>query len=242
MNRDQITALIQHQTDMTVQTGPFAGMRLSPDFFWGDGDLASKLLGTYEQELHLFLSRMASRRYGAIVNIGCAEGYYAVGATRLFPGTKVFAFDTDPRALDILARNVRLNEVEAAVEAGGVCTPETLINLAEAHGPLLVICDCEGNEVPLFSDLATQAAIQTSLRHSDLIIECHDFLNSISTAQCLATFSATHLVENVYSGGRNPNVFPFLSGLSDTARWIAVCENRPCLMNWLLCQSRLLRA
>ena len=238
MNRDQITTLIKHQTDMIVQSGPFAGMRLSPEVSWGDGDLGSKLLGTYEQELHPFLTCAATRAYGAVVDIGCAEGYYAVGVARLFPDTTVFAFDADPAALEILGKNTRLNRVDAAVEARGLCTPEILIQLAEAHGRLLIICDCEGYEASLFADPSTQAALQSALRHSDLIIECHDFLNPLSTAQCLATFAATHLVQNVYSGGRNPNAFPFLSGLPDIARWLAVCENRPCLMNWIICQSR----
>jgi predicted RNA methylase len=242
MNRDQITALIRHQTAMTVRSGPFTGMRLSPELSWGDGDLAPKLLGTYEQKLRPFLSRMVSRNYGAIVDIGCTEGYYAVGAARLFPPTKVFAFDADPSALDILDKNVRLNCVEAAVEVRSVCTPGTPIELAESNGPLLVICDCEGYQGPLFSDRATQTALQTALRHSDLIFECHDVLNSLSTAQCIATFSGTHLVENVYNGGGNPNVLPFLSGLNDVARWMAVCEGRPCLMKWVLCQSRQLHA
>jgi hypothetical protein len=242
MDREHVTALIKRQTDMTVQTGPFAGMRLSDDISWGDGDLAPKLLGTYEQELHAFIAHIAPRRYGAIVDIGCAEGYYAVGAARLFPGTKIYAFDTDQRALHVLNENLRLNGVAGEVEAGGTCTAETLLYLAEKHGSLLVICDCEGYEISLFARADTQSALQQALRHSDLIIECHDFLNPLCSALCLATFAATHLVENVYSGGRNPNAFPFLSGLSDFWRWMAVYERRPCLMNWLLCQSRQARA
>jgi len=238
MTREMITELIARQTNMTVQVGPFAGMRISPETSWGDGDSGPKLLGTYEQELHPHLVHATSRSYGAVVNIGCAEGYYAVGTARLFPGTKVFAFDCDPRALTVVRENARLNGLEDQVEVGGACTSEMLLQLAISHSPLLVICDCEGYEAQIFLEQNTQAQLREVLRHSDLIIECHDFINSLSTAVCFAMFGATHLIENVYGGGRNPNVFPFLSGLHEIERWIAVCENRPCLMNWLVCKSR----
>lgn len=240
MDRDHVTQLIKAQTAMHVQKGPFAGMVIRDERSWGDGDLAPKLLGTYEQELHPVLSQFASRSYGAIVDIGCAEGFYAVGLSRLFPDTKVYAFDSDPRASAALAGNAAANG-SSNIEIGGLCDAQKLIDLAERHGKILLVCDCEGFEVELFSDPAVQNRLREVLRTSDLIIECHDFINPICTAICFAVFGRTHLVEVVHSAGRNPSEFGFLSDVPEIDRWLAVSENRPCIMNWAICRARQLQ-
>lgn len=240
MNRSNITHLIKEQTAMQVQKGPFAGMLISDENSWGDGDLAPKLLGTYEQELHLALSEFASRSYGAIVDIGCAEGFYAVGLARLFTGTKVYAFDSDPRACATLATNAAANGT-SNIEVGGTCGTRDLLALAQAHGKVLLICDCEGFEVDLFSDPATQDRLREELCTSDLIIECHDFINPISTAICFAVFGRTHTIEIVRNSGRNPSEFGFLNNVPEIERWLAVSENRPCVMHWVVCRARRLQ-
>ena len=236
LNRDAVTTHIARQTSMRVQSGPFKGMLLSHDKSWGDGDLAPKLLGTYEQELHDAVFRLASKKYGAIVDIGSAEGYYAVGLARLFRSTKVFAFDVDARALSALARNAQINGV--SVEVGGICSAEQLITLAHEYQSILLVSDCEGFEVELFGNSDHQLRMQEALQYSDLIIECHDFVNPVSTALCYAVFGRSHHIMNIFSGGRNPSAFPFLGSITEVERWMAVCENRPCVMNWTVCESR----
>lgn len=73
-----------------VASGPFAGMRLHPEY-----SELPKFLGTYEANLHPAIRRLTARRYDVILNIGCAEGYYAIGFARAVPGAQVQAFDTD---------------------------------------------------------------------------------------------------------------------------------------------------
>jgi hypothetical protein len=45
-----------------------------------------------------------------IINVGCAEGYCAVGMARLLPPGRIYAFDINPQAQDICAstRNISL--------------------------------------------------------------------------------------------------------------------------------------
>ena len=50
--------------------------------------LIPKLLGSYEQELQPLLQRLAAQNYSEIVDIGCAEGYYAIGLGGCFPRAK----------------------------------------------------------------------------------------------------------------------------------------------------------
>ena len=80
----QIAEFVAQHTGSTVQNGPFKGMRLALRSSWGEGDISPMLLGVYEQELHGVLTEFSGEKYGAIVNIGAADGYYAVGTARLF--------------------------------------------------------------------------------------------------------------------------------------------------------------
>lgn len=232
MRRARIRELVKAQTGLVVQAGPFAGMRLLDSRSWGDGDLTPKLLGTYEQELQPWLERFMEREYSAVVDIGCAEGYYAVGCARLFPRSRVYAFDADLHAIELTRKNAEANSVVDRLVLGGVCTPERLQQLAEEEENLLVISDCEGYESELFNFATVRA-----LAGSDILIECHDFLRRGCT-EALTTAFAGHGVELVLAGGRNLNVFPFLAHLNDAERWEAVCENRARQMHWLVYDSK----
>jgi hypothetical protein len=232
-NRRQLNAFIKAHTQSIVASGPFAGMTLVEGASWGDGDVAPKLLGVYEQELHALIETASQRSYGAIVDLGCAEGYYAVGLARLFPDTIVYAFDTNLDALQIAKLASSVNGVADRIVFGGFCDQEALLNLCKAHHSLLVISDCEGYEVELFSD----HHVRDALDRSDLIIECHDKLVARCTEKLTEAFRSSHKVQLVPAIGRNPNSFDFLADLHETDRWHAVCENRPYRSHWLFCEG-----
>ena len=209
-------------------------MQLALKATWSDGDLISKLLGVYEEELHPAIAEFASQSYGAIVDIGAADGYYAVGAARLFATTPVHAFDIDQSSHQILRENAEANNVSDRITCNTLCHGSTLRDLALQSSRLLIIADCEGGENEIFRD----ADVLQSLVSCDLIIECHDFMQSGITGALVTRFFSSHFTEIIYSGARNPNQFRFLSHLSDFERWMAICEYRPTLMNWLICRSK----
>ena len=217
-----------------MQQGPFQGMQLTLKATWGDGDLISKLLGIYEEELHPAISEFAGQSYGAIVDIGAADGYYAVGIARLFADTPVHAYDINQSSHAILRENAEANNVSDRIACNSLCDGSTLRELALQSSRLLIIADCEGGESEIFHD----ADVLQSLVYCDLIIECHDFTRPGITGALVSKFFPSHFTEILYSGGRNPNQFGFLSHLSDSERWMAICENRPTLMNWLICRSK----
>src|SRR6185503_17662417 len=80
-------------TDLRVAGGLFAGMRLLSRA--SEGCLIPKLLGCYEAPLQPQLRRLIAAGYDVVLNVGCAEGYYAVGLARLLPSAAVLAFDID---------------------------------------------------------------------------------------------------------------------------------------------------
>lgn len=98
---------------LRVLWGPFAGLRYVPES--AGSALIPKLLGCYEQELRLVLEALIRGKPRHIVNIGCAEGYYAVGLAWRLPKAEVGAYNSDSRAREFCARLARLNGVEARV-------------------------------------------------------------------------------------------------------------------------------
>jgi 2-polyprenyl-3-methyl-5-hydroxy-6-metoxy-1,4-benzoquinol methylase len=226
--RAEITNALYSAQGGNVLSGPFAGMALLPDVCWGDGDLAPKLLGCYEAELHSAIAKAISRDPKNIINIGCAEGYYAVGLARALPQSQVFAFDADERARAICVRAVAANGSRASV--GGTCTFDTLRDTISKGDRTLLLVDCEGAELQLL-DPQEVPGIQAC----DVIVECHDFLDSSITSTLRERFAATHDVEIVSEGARNPNQFTSLQQWQSSDRWLAVNENRPMTMNWLVC-------
>ena len=78
--------LIQ-QEGLTVLQGPLAGLEFIAQS--AEGCHIPKLLGCYEQPLQPFVSKAIEADYEVILNIGCAEGYYAVGTARKMVKTQV---------------------------------------------------------------------------------------------------------------------------------------------------------
>src|SRR4051812_42950342 len=70
----------QHGPDPVVLNGPFKDMRFVC-LGTSSGELPM-VLGSFEAELHDHLERFLARAPRVVVNIGCAEGYYAVGIAR----------------------------------------------------------------------------------------------------------------------------------------------------------------
>jgi hypothetical protein len=217
----------------TVASGPFAGMKLMREASWGDGDLAPKLLGCYEAELHPAVAKVVARNPKTIVNIGCAEGYYAIGLARLLPQARVFAFEISEQAQDICRRAAATNQLGDQLVVAGKCDIEQLRKIAgQTDRPVLVV-DCEGAELELLDPIQAP-----EIRHCDMIVECHDFMNPKITQTLQERLSSSHDIENVVEGPRDPNQFASLRRWQSLDRWLAVNENRPVTMNWLVCWAR----
>ena len=65
-------------TDLTVKNGPMAGLKY-PSFSSFGSSIFPKLVGTYENELAPIINKLNATQYKLIIDIGCAEGYYAIG-------------------------------------------------------------------------------------------------------------------------------------------------------------------
>lgn len=212
------------QTGAVVQSGPFAGMKYVARSL--GSALPPKLLGCYEAELHGVLGQIAKVRYGDVINVGCGEGYYAVGLARLLPSAQVHAFDTNPTAQILCRELAALNGVAGRVHVAGECRHDELRRLI--RGRTLIVCDCEGTELSLLDP--TQVP---ELRMADLLVELHQFLDRWIPFLIETRFAPTHAVTRVEHAGRNPYEFRVLENLCQMDQYLAVWEERPGPTPWV---------
>ncbi|HEX8325712.1 MAG TPA: hypothetical protein VF595_17540 [Tepidisphaeraceae bacterium] len=215
--------------DLTTRAGPFAGLRYPTRSAIGSA-LTPKLLGCYEQELHPVVRALLSRQLDAVYDIGCAEGYYAVGLARLLPSVNVFAFDIEPTAREQCQAMAAHNGVADRVHVAGLFARDDLAAISADRA--LIWCDCEGYERDLFS-----LPLPATLARHDLLIEVHDFIRPFTLAHLRSVFGPTHDAQVLRSvpDMLRPTIFPqaLLDALSEDEQIIVMSEIRPAAMTWL---------
>jgi hypothetical protein len=192
-----------------VQAGPFRGMRYIDRAHCSA--LAPKIAGTYEQEIQPYLQLLLAERPDVFIDIGAAEGYYAVGAALAGWSPRIVAFESDPDARQGLIELMACNKIDPArIELRGICNPTELnMLLAECARPA-VIMDVEGFEALLLDPLRVP-----HLARCRLLVEHHDFVLRGLRDEICRRMSTTHN--------------------------IAVIEQAPRLAHDLVCSDSLLR-
>jgi hypothetical protein len=190
-----------------------------------------KLLGIYERELAPYIERAVERQPRMVVDIGAAEGYYAVGMARRLQGAQIVAFEMEAAVQVALGEMARLNAVDDRVVVLGKCELENLRAVLANESDALVICDVEGYEERLLDP-----AVIPALRRLPICVELHDFLVPQVTQLLLQRFSATHEVTHILQEDRSRTDFPWRTpGTMLLPRsyvdW-AVSEWRPARMAW----------
>jgi len=232
IRRRELTEVVAREFGSTVQSGPFSGTTVVSRNNWGDGDVAPKLLGVYEQELHGSLETMIASAPDVVVNVGCAEGFYAVGMAKRLPDSRVVAIDIDQTTLNIAGENAVTNGVDN-VELGEACTPENLEYLLSSSSLGAVISDCEGYEMELLDPVKVP-----SLEKAYVLVECHDMITSGITDALYDRFSKSHDITAIKQGARDPYQFEFLSKFSDFDKWALMNEMRGETMHWLFMEPK----
>lgn len=213
-----------------VLTGPFKGMLVPELAPWDDGNSSTKLLGSYEHELHASIRTAVSRNPSFIVNVGCAEGYYAIGMAKLCPNAFVLGLDIGPRSQATLEQYASLNEVNVEFRIG-VHHPEEL-RFPDVSGHRLYIIDCEGDEGHLLDPVRCPEFV-----HSDVIVECHDSMRPLISKTLSERLAATHDVDFIV-----PTLPDFdqygLEPRSSVLVMLMLIEKRPMPTYWLACWAK----
>lgn len=231
---------VMHLTGGVIKHGPLAGFNIGQHATWREEDNASKVLGFYEQEVCALLDRL-SGRCDVLVDLGGADGFYAVGMVERGLYRESHCFEIEDQSRANIAAIAAANGVTDRVHLYGAATSTFARDLAAAGVDFqraAVLVDIESNEF----DVLTAECLH-DLRHAHVIVEIHDFMRPHDGAQRYAELRERAQVDfHVHSfttGARDPSSIPFLrQGWTDTDRWLLCSESRATLMTWLYLEPK----
>jgi hypothetical protein len=190
------------------------------------GGYAPKLLGIYERELHGIIMSLSALGIRHVINIGAADGYYAVGLSRMFPELRVIAFEMEPRGRTFVRAMAERNGVLPQIEIRGRCEAEDLSLAIVEPRQTVVLCDVEGYEEVLMDPEKVPG-----LRNAYLLVEIHDNKNPGVSEKIRHRFGSSHQIQTIWQEKRGPAEFPFVTrytrALDPEQLAAAVDEGRP---------------
>lgn len=218
---------VASRTGGRVASGPFVGMPYI-DASWGSV-WEPKLLGIYERELHGAVAEAIDRRPTRVVDIGAAEGYYAVGLARALPEAEVWSFELDARAHVLIRDLATRNGVAGRVRVEGACTPETLRAAVGDGEAVLVVCDVEGAEMDLLDPVRVPGLIRASV-----LVELHPGQRPGVWEAVRDRFTSTHAITAIDQQTRTRADYPYPTPLVPAAYVLnAVSEHRQPWEPWM---------
>jgi hypothetical protein len=221
---------IERQCKGQIMSGPFSGMRYISSAV--GSALAPKIVGTYEQELHPIIENIVRQQPDCIVDVGAAEGYYAVGLAMRIPKSRVVAFETNPDGREMLRQIASLNEISDRIDLQGYCTHDALVAcLATAPPNSMIVCDIEGGELELLDP-----ELLPRLKNIPILVELHRNAHPSIKEIFLSRFGSTSTITVLTSQSRRLEDFPTAmdqAGLSAKEKLACMFEFRPEGMEWL---------
>ncbi len=207
-----------------VRSGLFAGMQYVVNA--AEGALLPRLLGVYERELHPHLAALAAEGLDHVVDIGCAEGYYAVGLARLMPDVIVNAYDIDAVARRRCGLLAKANGVAERVVIRGEFFGEDFARFQ--GGRVLIFIDAEG-----FEDDILRPDLYPSLATYNFVVETHPGMRPGVTERLIQRFAATHDIQQIDPGVEKADMPAQLTGRSHLDMMLACWEWRAGPTPWL---------
>lgn len=222
-------AVARERTGQKVIAGPFVGLS------YVNRSVGSayipKLLGIYERELADVVEEIVAARPPLMIDVGAAEGYYAVGFACRLPNSQMIAFETEQDGRDAVAEMAKVNGVAERVTVRGNCDVGALNAALENQPGAVLIMDVEGYEEVLLDPVAVPA-----LRSITFLCELHEFAVSGISQIIAERFAATHTLELIWAEARSSADFPWSTLITRMlpSRYTegAVSEMRPEKMSW----------
>jgi len=211
-----------------IMQGPFAGMTYIATAT--EGALIPRL-GVYEPELHPDIEAFANEGLDCVIDVGCAEGYCAVGLARRMPDAEIHAFDTDARARAACAELASRNGVADRIRIGGEFKPEDF--QAFAGQKVLVVVDTEGAEVDIL-----QPDRGPALAGMNIIVETHDLYRAGAMQAMLERFGSTHDIVRLDQTGKAFEAPFWLKDLGHLDQLLAAWEWRQRPTPWLVMRPK----
>ena len=227
----QNSLLKQLFPEPVVLNGPFKGMKY-PKYRSRSSSLYSKLIGSYEMEITDYILTAIDDKYQQVIDIGCAEGYYAVGLALKIEKTTVYAYDIDSEARKLTTEMANINDVSKKVVVRKSIKSSSFSEF-DLTKKTLIISDIEGAERFIFNSSNIKL-----FKNCFLIIETHDWVDINISTDLENLFSPTHNVKAIQSIGDNIKAknysFTELENLDLLTKYRIFEEGRRYVDEWLI--------
>ena len=220
---------LENRQGRIVSHGPFNGMDYAVRA--SEGTRSARLLGAYEASLHPVIEAIIAARPQLIIDIGSAEGYYAVGLARRLPAARVLARDASETAQELCRALAAANGVADRVEVGGLFTHADFV-ICRAQ-PSVVICDIEGAEAALLDPIAAPGLLA-----ADILVECHPAAAPGIVDTLCRRFQASHKITELGRKLDDSGLPDWMEEFSDLDRLIALWEWRSGPTPWLWMEKK----
>ena len=201
ITRKFVTPYIRFRTGDKVASGPFKGM----NYISGSvgSRLTPKFLGTYELELAPTIEKICKKNFDVIVDVGAAEGYYAVGMAMRNQKTKVIAFESEDTGRELIGEMAVKNRVAKRVDIRGHCGIGSLSDAISENKKCLVMMDIEGAEMELLDN-----DVVPKLNRCHILVEAHECVVPGVSDTIKNRFKNTHKINEIDERSRGMSDFP----------------------------------
>jgi hypothetical protein len=194
----------------------------------------SQLIGCYEMQVQKKIIDIQTKyKLNKIVNFGAANGFHVLGLVKNNFFQNGLCFENNSEQRKILEINITKNRLKDKVSVyndASIFKINSLLSKNELKKTLFLI-DIEGGEFALINNETINY-----IKNSYLIIEDHSFNCSKKILKRFwQVIDYYYNYEILYSSSRNPLTIKKLSKLCEDEKWIAVCEDRRRIMNWIVC-------
>lgn len=216
--------VLVERSGVHVLSGPFKGMAYPVRA--SESSRNPRLIGSYEACLAPVIEEMAATGYDTVIDVGCAEGYYAVGLALRLPAARVMARDTDPAAIAACRQMAEANGVQDRIELGGAVDAAGIAALV--RGRTVVICDTEGAEEVLLDPDAAPG-----LREADILVEVHEGMKAGRLDLIRGRFAESHDIRRIDRRLDDSGMPEWAQALGDMDRLLLMWEWRSTPTPWL---------
>ncbi|MFL0206169.1 methyltransferase [Aquirufa sp. 2-AUSEE-184A6] len=224
-----------YKNEIYVLNGPFSGMKYISES--NGSQLLPKLIGCYEEPIHNWILEIINNPiYKTIIDVGCAEGYYAVGFAKSPHHPQIIAFDIDNTALENAKKLAVLNNVVESIKFFNQFEYKFLENLLKSkpNQKVLVFMDIEGDERILLDTKKFPV-----IKECDFLVELHDCFYPGLTEKIISFFNQTHKIQIIldYPWREKEYCFNYNDFSSDETHFL-FNENRPTGMSWMYAKRK----
>ena len=218
----------------SVLQGLFKDLKLNRDTWWGKSDLGAQCLGLYEKEILDFIS--AQQPFHTFLDIGAADGYYAVGMLHSKMAKNAICFEISEAGQRTIRENWISNHSPGQIVIYGAANEQSISSIASTlPRNSLVLIDIEGFEFSLLTK-----KVISLLSKVTIIVEIHnwvdDFLAKYSSL--LKNLDKYFKISILKPSVRNTQNIELLRSYTDDNRLLVSSERRPCLMRFLYLEPK----